>query len=1372
MMLYLLTKPFRSLTLRIKFLLVFYLLVLFAIGVVGYYGYYHASTAYRQRALDVAAINTFDVAHNLLGFLRQPAQELDLLIHFQPFWRYIYWSDLDQRKQADWRQITQEAFLSFLRSHHYYYQAQLLDRQGMERIRVEFDAATNQAVVVEEYRLQDRSHTDYFQQALTLPQEQWLVSTAKHGRIVSPAQNNKPFVLHFSKPVIGENGMTYGVIVISCLADELFHIIQQGIKQYSPQGFYLLDQKGRILFRPELAPAIDHHLGYQIELENYVDVLLPQLFKEQQGNLVGDKSLYSFDRIYPNPSQPEFFWILLGVIDKTHTSTQIVSFTLLFSSLIILVFGLVYFISRYYVDGLIKPLHFVTRQLHGLAQGEVAQASYPYPAKDEMQRMLQSTSRLVNAMENWAQRADAIGRGDLSTDLKLLSKQDRLSKAINNMTAILRQNQVQNQRENWHKDGIGQINQQLAGDLSSQQLAERAISVLGRHLNAGRGVCYLFDASEVKQLRLLGSYLYSEREGLSNQFALGEGAVGQVALECKPIYLINPQSEVAPILTGTSQQIPSYYYIFPLLREKVLFGVCELAAFEPFDQDRQDFLQDAAEIIVTFLQAALQREQIKELLSTAQQAKAEAQKQTKRLQKANASLTQQQQLLEQQTENLQQANTQMEEQQQQIQQQNEALQSANAQMEEQQQTLSQQAADLMLKNQELHDSQAALDRRANELEQANRYKSEFLANMSHELRTPLNSIILLSKILERNQSDHLDTEEIKQVRVIYQAGQELLRLINDILDLAKIEAGRMDVLLKPVETQALLNELHDLFDTIAQEKEVAFVINDQIDGELLTDSDKLSQIIRNLLSNAFKFTSEGEVTLGLSRRPEQELPITIEVTDTGIGIPPDKQALIFDAFQQVDGSTSRQYGGTGLGLSISQRFTELLGGKIQLQSEPGKGTTFTLLLPETRSEQQEQLSTHLVVPKIIEDDRQQINAEDRVILIIDDDHQFTATVAQLNQQQGYKTLIAATGQKGLELAAQYHPDGILLDLGLPDLDGSEVLHRLKRDRQLSQIPVSIISAREKSSQLATEQIVDYLQKPIDPEQLTAAEQAILAISKPHLLLIAGNSVNADDLRPLCTQSQCIIDQLAVDTDLTNYLKQLSPHLVVIDLALPFDACVQTCQTIRTLSPQLPLLLFGEANLSSEQEAKLRSFTDSLICKSPQAEQRVAANIRRFLHQLDQPNKQPILIAGQQTTQPQLQQSTLLVVDDDPRNLFVMTSGLEQQGAHVLTALNGRKALELLATTSVDLILMDIMMPDMDGYQAIQEIRANPRYANLPIIALTAKALPDDRKKALLAGANDYLAKPADFEILLNMIHVWLKAEGKTNYAESSPKQAK
>ncbi|PRC91236.1 response regulator [Solimicrobium silvestre] len=980
---------------------------------------------------------------------------------------------------------------------------------------------------------------------------------------------------------------------------------------------------------------------------------------------------------------------------------------------------------------------------------------------------------LIETMRRIANRADAVGLGNLTDEVEILSGQDKLGKAINNMVTVLRSAKVMDDRRNWISDGNSQLSAALTGDFTLQQIADSAISVLGSYLGAGRGVLYVL-RPDGSSLDLLGSYMYTERVNLGTSFKIGEGAIGQVAREKKPIILTTIAVDAAPIITGTTCAPPLYTYTYPLLRDNLLLGAVELGSFERFDEVKLEFLHGAVEVIASSLHIAEQRGQISKLLSVAEQAERDVRAQNENLQEINAQMEEQQQQLQQQSGELQLSNSQMEEQQQQLQQQSEELQQTNAQMEEQQKLLEKN-------NAELRHSQSDIDEKAKQLEQSNQYKSEFLANMSHELRTPLNAIILLSKMMADNHEGRLGATEIKRAEVIHRSGEDLLHLINDVLDLSKVDAGHMDLNFVMTSSASMTMELKDLFGSTAQSRGLEFIVQDQLQSGFISDPGKISQILRNLLSNAFKFTKEGSVSLVLERSPSEYLPLRIKVIDSGIGIPKNKLGTIFEAFRQVDGSTSREFGGTGLGLTISLRFAELLGGTIKVQSVEGKGSEFVLCLPDippelsARQSENEQLTAaakgNEFGARLVSDDRDQLTAGDKVILLIDDDREFCSAIVDINHRLGYKTIVANCGADGVAFARKYKPAGILLDLGLPDINGIELLDNIKASSDLAMIPVYIVSAKDRDAALGRSNIVGYLQKPVVSNQIAEAEALLLAaianVSDAGVLIVAGRdksrNASCDDgsgavlnmLKSTPNIGQRELREVSLGAELPAALEALSWGAVVIDLTqLSIKEGLSVAKTVRANNSVTALLFCGVDHLNDEEEASLRIYTDCIIVNTPKSEQRLLENIERFLRTVPLKDDANVARINDSFKGARLTGKSIMVVDDDPRNLFVITAALEQEGARVISAINGLWALELLKKEKVNLMITDIMMPEMDGYQTITAVRANPAFASIPIIALTAKAMPQDRENILEIGADDYLSKPVDYDVLNNMAALW------------------
>ena len=961
--------------------------------------------------------------------------------------------------------------------------------------------------------------------------------------------------------------------------------------------------------------------------------------------------------------------------------------------------------------------------------------------------LLDNIKKLVQNLADLAVQTDLIGKGDFSKEARVLSDHDRLSLSINNMTSLLRAAKLDNDARNWLKDGSSQIATALTGDYSIQELSDLSITILGRYLNAGRAVMYIYKDDDAA-LDLMGSYMYTEREHLGVRCKLGEGAIGQVARERKPIILTTISHDTAPITTGTTSNKPLFTYTYPLMRDEALLGVIELASFVKFEPIHLEFVSNACGVIASFLYIAEQRDSIRELLSKATAAEQDARQQSERLQEANA---------------------QMEEQQQQLQQQSEELRQANAQMEEQQLVLEQN-------NQALKQSQLELDLKAKDLENSGRYKSEFLANMSHELRTPLNAIILLSKLMATNSDHSLSPEDVKRAEVILRSGKDLLALINDVLDLSKIEAGHMDIAYSEITTTAFTSYLQDLFGAQAEEKNLQFIIDDQLKSDFVSDHDKLAQIMRNLLSNAFKFTKKGSVTLRITKHLGHRLPICLSVIDTGVGIPKEKQEVIFEAFRQADGSTSREFGGTGLGLTISRSIATLLGGTIDIQSVENQGSTFSLYLPEKPAGWVAKVNHHTtstplpgsILPPIT-DDRFHINPGDKLILLIDDDPIFRMALLEINRRLGYKTLLAENGTQGIAMAHTYQPSGILLDLGLPDIDGALVLEKIKSSQDLASIPIYIVSARDHSAAKDLTHSIGYLQKPANESQLIEAEATLLSfVRQPNahaILTITSGGVTAEEIKTLLANQpahdQKMFREVRAEEDISAALNEGIWSIAIIDLTgISVQRAIEIAQATKERNTHTALIFMSTIELNETDEASLHRYSDCIIIKTPQSESRLLLNIERFLNQIKHVPAIKQSANRPETQRKELAGQSILVVDDDPRNLFAVTAALEQHGAKVLCAISGKLALAMLDKEGVDLILMDIMMPEMDGYEVIAAVRANAQLSEIPIIALTAKAMPQDKQKILDVGANDYLSKPVDFDDLIHLSKKWISSKGQ------------
>ncbi len=1019
----------------------------------------------------------------------------------------------------------------------------------------------------------------------------------------------------------------------------------------------------------------------------------------------------------------------------------------------------------------------VADKAENIALGDFSTEIIPQSENDQLGNSL---AKMTRTLSDLGTVTEEISQGNFSKRLEQKGENDLVSKSINSMSQNLEKNERHNREQNWLKDGLNKLSLELSGDMGLEKIASWSVSYICRYVEAGRGVIYLNDPGK-KCLKLVSSYAFTERDHLSNSYEYGVGVVGQVALERKPIFLRNVPKDDAPISTGTTSLLPSCTYTYPLVYEEELLGVVEIASLSPFNPVQTTFLDDSNQIIASGIYLAIQRDKIEDLLEKAHTAQREAEEKTMLVQESNARLEEQQQQIQQQSEELQQTNSQLEEQQQQLQQQSEELQQTNAQLEEQQQQLMQQAEELRLGNEQLRTSKEELDLKAKDLELSNKYKSDFLANMSHELRTPLNSIILLSKMIQKNERGNLSEDDIKRAKVVHSAGEELLRLINDILDISKIEAGKTTLSIGEFSTEDLLNELKHYFSSVAKNKNLTLKVVDNLKTTITSDRDKLSQILRNFTSNALKFTKSGGVTITVEDSGNAAKPIRISVLDTGIGIPAEKHKLIFEAFQQVDTSISREFGGTGLGLTISQKLAGLLQCDISLVSEEEKGSEFSMILPKvlvpaagdhfehetasiygnSKSEGQAYLPKRPV--QSISDDRKELMPGDKIILIVEDDYSFAEIVALVIRKMNMKVLYASNAEEGLHMAQQYRISGIILDLVLPDMNGVDFMRRLKSFKELRHIPVQIISGHEKNPELLRMGALDFLQKPVDQEQIQNAIQGILNFSRKHpkdLLIVEDDDTHREALTELISSQDVRVKGVGSETEATGELKKGIYDAVIIDLGLQSGSGLNICKFIRETQLKVPVIVYTGKQLSPEEEKNIKKYADRIIIKTVNSENRLLDELMLFLHQTQLAGTDPVTRSKDSLSHmKRLSGKTVMVVDDDIKNVFVLSTALEEHGATVVDAQNGLEAIGQLQKKPVDLVLMDIMMPVMDGYTAMKKIREDEKLKSLPVIALTAKALKEDRERCIAAGANDYLAKPVDYDMLIGLVEAWCQKKG-------------
>jgi HAMP domain-containing protein/CheY-like chemotaxis protein/GAF domain-containing protein len=979
--------------------------------------------------------------------------------------------------------------------------------------------------------------------------------------------------------------------------------------------------------------------------------------------------------------------------------------------------------------------------------------------------------------------ATAVTKGDLTRSITVEASGEvaALKDNINEMIRNLKDTTQKTTEQDWLKTNLARFTRMMQGQRDLVAVAQQILSELAPLVSAQHGLLYITGSEDgVTRLKLLASY--AANDGVQQSFKLGEGLVGQCALEKRKMLLNDVPIEHIRVTSGLGESKPRSLIILPVLFEGQVNAVIEIASFDRPSDIHQVFLDQLTEsigIVVNTIAASMRTEA---LLQQSQSLTQELQSQQEELRQTNERLERQAGTLRESEERLKF--------------QQEELQQTNEELEE-------KAKLLEIKNREIEYAKSEIEEKAEQLALTSKYKSEFLANMSHELRTPLNSLLILSKMLSENVEGNLTPKQVGFSTTIHASGTDLLALINDILDLSKIESGTIAVEPGEVRLADLRDYVEQNFRHVAQQKGLDFSVELQpgVPISVVTDAKRLQQILKNLLSNAFKFTEHGHVTMevklasyGWSRGHEilnqADAVIAFSVTDTGIGIPEEKQRIIFEAFQQADGTTSRRYGGTGLGLSISREIARLLGGEIRVISVPGTGSTFTFYLarhyvtvpqgsgaprvllraplprPSTPPEPMPQIELSAPppsLPKPTHDDRENIEPGDQVLLIVEDDVHFARILLDAAHAQGLKGVIASEGGQGFNLAQKLKPSGIALDLRLPDLEGWAVLDRLKHHPATRHVPVAIFSADDHRHRALRMGAVAFVLKPTTIESVHSAIETMarFAEAEPRRLLVVEDDVRErESIVELVGGEGVVTKAVGSGAEALAALEVEDYHCMVLDLGLPDMRGIELLTHIKQRGQaELPIIVYTGRDLSSKEETDLKKFVEAIIVKDVRSPERLLYETSLYLHRTESTlsETQRRVLDELERSVPVLASSKILVVDDDVRNIFAITSALERHGANVVFAENGRDGLELLEKTpNVRAVLMDIMMPEMDGYEVIRRIRAEPKYQGIPVIAVTAKAMQTDREKCIEAGATDYIAKPVDVEHLLSLLRVWME----------------
>jgi len=1029
------------------------------------------------------------------------------------------------------------------------------------------------------------------------------------------------------------------------------------------------------------------------------------------------------------------------------------------------------------INGMIDTLATFADQVTNVArevgiEGKLGgQARVPGAAglwRDLTDNVNQLAANLTTQVRAIAEVSTAVTTGDLTRSITVEASGEvaALKDNINEMIRNLKDQTLKNTEQDWLKTNLTRFTRMLQGERDLATVSNMVLSELAPLVKAQHGLFYVTEKDEESRvaLNLVASYAFNHRKHLANRFELREGLVGQCAFEKSRILLTNVPHDYIKVTSGLGEAAPLNVIVLPVVFEGEVNAVIELASFSEFSETHQSFLDQLMESIGIVLNTIAANMRTEGLLKQSQLLTAELQAQQEELKKTNDRLEQQANTLRQSEELLRAKQDE--------------LQRTNVELEDKAQLLSEQNAQVEAKNREVENAKRELEEKAEQLALTSKYKSEFLANMSHELRTPLNSLLILSKLLSTNTQGNLTDKQVEFARSIHHAGSDLLALINDILDLSKIESGTVTLDVGETFFSSMRDHMDRTFAQLAQDKKLEFQV--ELDNELprsmYTDDKRLQQIIKNLLSNAFKFTENGHVRLKIApavsgwspsneqlSRASQVLAFTVE--DTGIGIPDDKQRIIFEAFQQADGTTSRKYGGTGLGLSISREITRLLGGELTVNSRVGKGSAFTLYLPmsftpSTKATARPSMPTVRAisanqesVEERVLDDRDTVQRGEPTVLIVEDDPHFASIMLTMAREAGFKGVVTGEGAGALPLARRFRPDAITLDIGLPDMDGFALLDLLKRNPDTRHIPVHIISADEQTKLGFGLGALGVTGKPAEPDTLLATLQRVKAYRERTKTLIVIEPENTEN------GVASLIDadgaKVQVSAELPDDIDADSADCIIVNLQTASETPIAEV-VADLLAIDLPYIVFVPRDFTEEEKVffqKGRLTRGRWARNAPELQDAVALLLHRAYESLST-DAQDVMRQLRQSD-PVLAGKKIAVVDDDIRNIFSLTSALEEHGVELHYAESGRSGIELLnRIPDIDAALIDIMMPGMDGYETIEELRANPRFATLPIVAVTAKAMKGDRQKCMEAGASDYIAKPVDIEQLVSVLRVW------------------
>ncbi|PKQ66161.1 hypothetical protein BZG01_12155 [Labilibaculum manganireducens] len=1019
-------------------------------------------------------------------------------------------------------------------------------------------------------------------------------------------------------------------------------------------------------------------------------------------------------------------------------------------------------LSRYISKSISVPVQQMVNNFKLIAKGNF-RTPLNINSKDEIGALANSFEIIQQDFQNVVNYTQKVAHGDLSISLTPKSKEDELSTSLNQMVKTLKDAKSINDETSWFKSGVNQLNGILQGDQNLNEVSDNSLIFMTEFLSTELGAIYVYQ-EENKNLSLTASIGIPNKNQYRN-IQIGHGLIGQVARTKKLKHIKDVPEDYFTIFSGTGEIKPTNIVIVPLIFNNTLWGVMELASIKKISESEIEFIKAVRESITVKIASTLARARLENLLDTTQKQASELQVQQEELRVANEELAEQTKIL---IDNEKKLQVQQEE-----------LRVANEELEERTNQLEIQKDEIQSKNISLSQTHEKLETKARELEQTSQYKTDFLANMSHELRTPLNSLLILSSLLSKNKKGNLDEEDIESIEIINRSGKDLLQLINEILDLSKIEAGKMTVHFENLGSDSIAQEILMNFKHQAVKKKIDFMIDidKNFPKTIETDQLRLSQILKNLLSNAFKFTSKGSISVSMKKVTDKNIlrrndlkeveACAFMVTDTGVGIPDEKKEAIFEAFQQADGSTSRRYGGTGLGLSISKELARMLGGEIHLESESGKGSSFTLIIPvkqaskpaktQNFTSQNKELTFEekpVVLPFFIDDDRDIPHTGSAVIVIHPDQKEATLLYYQI-QESNFHALVASNVEDAIILIEAHQPSAIIIGVELIMQNGEAELDILRSHPYASNLPIHIVNPvegireREKNV-LPTVKATDF------SSAIKKIQKELFSESKK-ILIVEDHSFTRKIIRTLLKSTNAEIEEVSTGIEAFKLIKENSYDCVILDLGLPDFTGNELLAKLSEANIIIPnTIIYTGKELSREEHRQLSIYTNSIILKGLKSDERLMDEVTLFLHHVATTIPDNPKIKVTEIDDSIFKGKKVLVVDDEIRNIFALGKILEDKEIEVFEAENGKIAVDVLKENkNVDLVLMDIMMPEMDGYEAMTIIRKTPGIKNIPIICLTAKAMKEDYEKAISSGANDYLSKPIDENKLFSMLKIWL-----------------